>query len=848
MTSINDPLFQAVFNTDLPRIILAAEEPDFPVMECNASASALIKTIRTDRAPKIQDIINVKYKEHSKAINIFHALQKAASGKEAVVLRLENSGKIEVVPVAGSSQTITHLLVNLSSTIVPALRFEHMQDVAYKDQNLTEELDATNEELSASNDELILTIQALNKAQENLVLANEALEHRVAKRTQELQNLLGTLREERQRLSNIINNLPAGVCILSGPEFVLEDVNDGMLRIWERDKGILGKTLLEFMPELKGQVFPILLAKVYTTGVRHIERDAPVQINTHSGKRTIYMDYSYTPIRTNHKDVDRILVHAEDVTEHTLARLREQQLSEELSVINEELSSSNEELESTNDALFKSQQTLRESEKTLRFMFNAIPQQIWTSMANGKLNYANQVMCNDLGQDMETLLANGFRQYIHPDDLLLTIEKWKFALEHATEFSVECRIRFKDNKYVWHLARAVPMLDHDGIKLWIGTNTNIELQKANEQKKDDFISIASHELKTPLTNIKAFNQLILKTPESAKLQRFATKSSEHISKLEGLINDLLDVTKINAGKLAYEMRPFNFKDLLINSIDAIQQTTTSHQIILKGQEEITYTGDYVRLEQVLQNFLSNAVKYSPKANEVIVDYKLDKNNIVVSVQDFGIGIAEKDFNKLFERYYRVDNSAMHFEGIGLGLYICSEILKRHQGSFWIESQQDAGSTFYFRLPLDRTDDRNPEINDDNMYRNNAVTIAYNHKEERLDVTWNGYQDLVTVQHGCLKIFEMLSKHKVSNVLNDNRNVLGTWSDASDWVGQVWFPMMEKAGLHKFAWIYSSAAFSHLSAKKAADLNYGNVQIKFFSNIDDAINWIQNSNNYSQPGI
>jgi PAS domain S-box-containing protein len=838
MISINDPLFQAVFNTALPRIILSATEPDFPVIECNVSAKALMKASGANGALKFKDVINVQFKGTAKTTDIDAALQKASSGKQPVVIRLEETGKIEIIPIVGLSKKITHFLVNLSGTPVPALRFEHTQDAPYEEQNLTEELDATNEELSASNDELILTIEALNKAQENLVVANEALEYRVTQRTRELQKSLGTIHEERQRLGNIINNLPAGVCILKGPDFVLEDVNEGMLRLWERDKGILGKTLLEFMPEMKGQVFPTLLAKVYTTGVRHFERDARVQINTSTGKRTIYMDYSYTPLRTNDKDVDRILVHAEDVTEHTLARLREQQLSEELSVINEELSSSNEELEATNEALSKSQQTLKESEKTLRFMINAIPQQVWTSMANGKLNYANQVMCNDLGQDLETLLVNGYRQYIHPDDLLLTVEKWKFALQNATEFSVECRIRFKDNKYFWHLARAVPMLDTDGVKLWIGTNTNIELQKANEQKKDDFISIASHELKTPLTSIKAFNQLILKTPEPEKLQRFATKTSEHISKLEWLINDLLDVTKINAGKMVYDMKPFNFKALLINCIDAIQQTTVTHKIDLVGKEEIIYNGDYVRLEQVIQNFLSNAVKYSPKANQVIVDFQVDKNNILVSVQDFGIGIAEKDFNKLFERYYRVDNSAMHFDGIGLGLYISAEILKRHQGSFWIESQQDFGSTFYFRLPLARSEDKNPEINEDNFYRNNAITIAYNDIEKRLDINWNGYQDLITVQHGCLKILEMLDRHKVSSVINDNRDVLGTWSDASDWVGQVWFPMMEKAGLHKFAWIYSLAAFSQLSAKKAADLNHGKVQIKFFSDLDEAKSWIQ----------
>ena len=390
------------------------------------------------------------------------------------------------------------------------------------------------------------------------------------------------------------------------------------------------------------------------------------------------------------------------------------------------------------------------------------------------------------------------------------------------------------------MAKAVPMIENGQIKLWIGTNTNIELQKASEQKKDEFLSITSHELKTPLTSIKAFNQLISRTNNTNKAHYFSSKSAEHINKLEWLINDLLDVTKINAGKMVYNMQPLNFRNLLLSSIDTIQQTSTTHRIILKGSDDISYLGDHFRLEQVIQNFLSNAIKYSPKADRVIVTYKIERGNIVVSIQDFGIGIARKDFNRLFDRYYRVDNSSMHFEGLGLGLYISSEILKRHHGSFWIESEEGKGSIFFFRLPLELSANSHQEINKEDFYKNSSLTIVYNEAAHRLDVDWTGFQDLKTVQHGCLKMFEMLNRHKVTNVLNDNSHVLGTWSDASDWVGEVWFPMMEKAGLRQFAWIYSPAAFSQLSAQKAADVAYGTVLTRFFTDIKVARDWLESS--------
>lgn len=849
MTLVNDPLFQAALHAPYPRVIMVAELGEFKILSYNKAAGTLLKE---DHASgyTLQQFIQRKYRDQHTSKALIDGLYTAQESQETVLIYFstnemdendeldeQNWLQVEIIPVKDKLLGTAYFLINLINLPIAPSSTERARETFFKQQNLSEELDATNEELSASNEELIITVEALNEAQENLRQTNEILERRVRERTLELQNSLSIIQEERRRLSNIIANIPAGVCILKGSDFLLEDVNKGMLRIWGKDMRILGTKLLDFLPELEQQAFPALLRQVYNTGEPYVERDARLDIHSDGAQRTMYLDFSYTPLFNAEKEVDRILVHADDVTERSLARFREQYLSEELTAINEELSSSNEELAATNEALSDSQKTLQKSEASLKFMFNAIPQQVWTSLADGKLNYVNQVMSEELGHDMESLVRQGWRQFIHPDDLLGAVEKWTIALQTSQPMAAEYRLRFKDNKYYWHMAKAVPMVENGAIKLWIGTNNNIELQKASEQKKDEFLSIASHELKTPLTSIKAFNQLISKTWDNDKVHSFSRKSAEHIDKLEWLINDLLDVTKINAGKMVYNMQPLNFRHLLLSSIDTIQQTSTTHQIILRGKEDIAYVGDHFRLEQVVQNFLSNAIKYSPKADRVIVDYKVEQENIVVAVQDFGIGIARKDFNRLFDRYYRVDNSTMRFEGLGLGLYISSEILKRHQGSFWIESEEGQGSTFYFRLPLELTANNQREINRDDFFKNQALTIAYNEAAHRLDVDWTGFQDLKTVQHGCLKMLEMLTRHKVSKVINDNSHVLGTWSDASDWVGGVWFPMMEKAGLRQFAWIYSPAAFSQLSAQKAADVAYGEVITRFFTDIALAREWI-----------
>ena len=360
----------------------------------------------------------------------------------------------------------------------------------------------------------------------------------------------------------------------------------------------------------------------------------------------------------------------------------------------------------------------------------------------------------------------------------------------------------------------------------------------SEQKKDEFISIASHELKTPLTSIKAFNQLMQRTQDEGRLSGFIKKSAEQVHRLEMLINDLLDVTKINAGKMIYNMEPFSFAEMVSGSVESAQHISNSHEIIIERNDDYIYTGDQLRLEQVLHNFLSNAIKYSPNELKVVVSSKVELNNIVVSVQDFGIGIEEKNLDQLFDRYYRVDNTAMRFEGLGLGLFISSEILKRHHGSFWIESEPGNGATFFFRLPLPATKKTFSTIKTDALYQDEHIRISVDKDNGILDVDWIGYQSLQSVQNGGMVMLKMLEDNHCNKVLNDNTNVLGSWSEAADWAGNEWFPMMEKAGLKYFAWIYSPSMFSRLAAEKSADIAVGNITTQFFTDPGVARAWLE----------
>ncbi|MDB5145349.1 MAG: hypothetical protein JWQ66_4062 [Mucilaginibacter sp.] len=480
---------------------------------------------------------------------------------------------------------------------------------------------------------------------------------------------------------------------------------------------------------------------------------------------------------------------------------------------------------------------LQESGELFRFLADAIPHKIWTSGPDGHATYYNQGWYDYTGISGFEELRAQIWDILHPEDRAVAAITWPEAMKRGEGMELESRFRRHDGEYRWHLSRYSAHKDTQGnIQLWVGTSTDIHEQKENERRKDEFLSIASHELRTPLTSIKAFNQLMKRTRDEQRLTGFIDKSAEHIYRLERLINDLLDVTKINAGKMNYALELFMFSQLLRDSIANMQYNAT-HEIILESAPDITFTGDRLRLEQVMNNFLTNAAKYSPDGTRILVNSRVEDDGIIVSVQDFGIGIAPENLDKLFDRYYRVDNTAMRFEGLGLGLFISSEILKRHDGSFWIESELGKGSTFYFRLPLTTAAGRVPVIQTKTNYQDSKITINYLKESERMEIDWTGFQDFGSVQRGCLLMLDYLVANRCDRVVNDNTHVMGNWSDAVDWVGSEWFPMMEQAGLKYFAHIFSPSTFSQLSAKKSIDIMAGIITTQYFTDIVLAQEWI-----------
>jgi two-component system sensor histidine kinase/response regulator len=230
----------------------------------------------------------------------------------------------------------------------------------------------------------------------------------------------------------------------------------------------------------------------------------------------------------------------------------------------------------------------------------------------------------------------------------------------------------------------------------------IEFRKQAEYKKDEFISIASHELKTPLTSVKGYVQLLERSIDKGDVEtvkKHLVKAQTQLEKLNNLIADLLDISKIESGKLKFNKQNFFIGDLLKNIVEVMAQSFPDYKISIEGKVEHCVFGDEMRIEQVIINFLTNAIKYSPGTSEVLINVREENERIYLGVRDYGIGIAPEQQKNLFEKFYRVEETALHFQGLGIGLYISAEIIRRHGGTVGVQSTLGEGSEFYFEIPL-----------------------------------------------------------------------------------------------------------------------------------------------------
>ncbi|MBP7967336.1 PAS domain S-box protein [Candidatus Woesebacteria bacterium] len=339
-----------------------------------------------------------------------------------------------------------------------------------------------------------------------------------------------------------------------------------------------------------------------------------------------------------------------------------------------------------------------------------VPGVVWESYGEPdatkqRVNYVSDYIETMMGYSKSEWLQmpQFWMEIAHPEDTAKVRKEAEKFFNSGKGGTMRFRIRKKNGQYIWVEVQTTIIKDTNGLPVGMrGVTMDISERVKLEEKKDEFISIASHELKTPLTSAKGYLQILskrMRTAEDGTLKQLVDKSNRYLDKLNNLISDLLDVSKIQSGKLQLTISDFDVFDLITEVVESLQPTICTHTIIIQRNVHRLIAGDKERLEQVLANLITNAVKYSPGSEKINIFVDEEDKYIQISVEDYGVGIPEKDKQYLFQRFYRVEDTSKRFSGMGIGLYISSEIVKRHNGTISVASKVNQGSTFTFCIPF-----------------------------------------------------------------------------------------------------------------------------------------------------
>jgi len=299
-------------------------------------------------------------------------------------------------------------------------------------------------------------------------------------------------------------------------------------------------------------------------------------------------------------------------------------------------------------------------------------------------------------KDLFEAIVPKYREYVSGEVQRAIAEKKLYQAEYEAQWP--------DGSVHWINAFGLPQYNEAGVaKSIIGITYDITDRKEEELKKNAFIGMVSHELKTPLTSLKAYVQ-ILNHRAATKNDEFETnalqKVERQVSKMTSMINSFLNVSRLESGQIYLDLSRFELDKLIQEIVEDTKFTHPTHEIKLNLQENIVVYADYDKIGQVINNLISNAIKYSLNEKTIDITCSIADNYALVTVKDKGMGIAEKYFDRVFERFYRVEDVGHQpISGFGIGLYLSAEIVRLHGGKIWVESELDNGAAFSFTLPV-----------------------------------------------------------------------------------------------------------------------------------------------------
>ena len=478
------------------------------------------------------------------------------------------------------------------------------------------------------------------------------------------------LERNERRLRRLILQAPVAIGILRGPHYRVEIMNKSALKLMGKtEQQMMGQHVLEVMKEFDTELAKKMLDEVYYEGKTISANEFPIKILRDSKLEKVYINFEYDPLRNELGEVIGIIVVGTEVTGQVLARKR-----------------------------------VEESESRFRLLADSLPHFVWTADKKGDVNYFNRTMRLYTDPKLHNDGPFQWLDCVHPEERDSTQTKWEHSLQDGNEFIAEHRLCRYDGEYRWYLTRANPLLDENGnIQIWIATSTDIQTLKEQDQQKDFFISRASHELKTPITSVKGYVQILQSMYENSSdgmLTNSLSRINIQVDKLTRLIGDLLDVTKLNSGGMVLHRHPFSVNELIKEMEEDTALAYPEFKITHLEVCDVWVNADKERISQVLVNFLTNAIKYSPHNKEIIIETAFADGNLKISVRDHGIGVNKAFQRKIFEKFYRVQGKSEEtFPGFGIGLFIAAEIVKKHGGEIGVDSEPGKGSCFYFTIPL-----------------------------------------------------------------------------------------------------------------------------------------------------
>ncbi len=524
-------------------------------------------------------------------------------------------------------------------------------------------------------------------------------------------------------LLHVISDMPHAVAIYDSEDLNIALTNEKMLNIWSRTDNLVGRKLGDVFPEYIQQGFEGLLRNVWITGETYTGYDIPADITVAGIPTCRYFDFEYKPLIDSNGHTYALLHTATDVTDRKLAWLEvarreasEAAINEELNASNEELQAMNEELTALNEEYISTNEQLEE--------YNVEVQSVNEKLHHNKAQLANALQAANLGTydlDLTSGLMScseqckaNFGQPVDIDfsysDLLKCIlpdyhkaflDTISSAINNKESFNVEYQIKRADDSIHWIQSNGTPQYNKGGSATRIIGVTQLITEKRNYQaKKDEFLSVASHELKTPLTVLKASVQMLQKMKPKINNEtviKLIDTCHGGVERVDSMLAEYLDAGRYADGRIVLNTSYFWTNDLLKESIQHLSEID-KHKLKIVGVD-IQVNADKNRLEQVIVNFINNAYKYAADSKEIILSAAAEEDYITISVHDFGPGIAKEDLPHVFDRYWQKNNYQESVKGVGLGLYISSEIIHKHGGKIGVNSTSTGGTSFWFQIPI-----------------------------------------------------------------------------------------------------------------------------------------------------